>query len=718
MKWDIRKKIFAFMLAGSIFCLLSFCVLLLSQFLSLNRHISEKTSEMQTSVTEYVENFAQEHTRSKLEGMTKLNAQIVDYWISSVQWDVQDLSHEVTTILHNPGNYIPQPLPNANEEIILSGQPFCSYSPQLLRDGITAETAREIQLLANCSLTLKDLGDYYRNVTVASRKGYIIGVISLGQNEERINQFGHVDWRNDYDARQRSWYQKAMQVSEPTFSDVYFSVGGKMQMVCFMPYYDKTGVAGVVRVIPSVDNFFTVRKEKERPRGFIMDEHGRVIFSNLTDDFPEVGDNLLDLPEGSSLGLLYAGRNMVAGDTGYQNLFFQGKEYYLSYAPIVGRNWSIGILDDKGLLDSAVEQERSQLQVLLGKMAESFQHLYLILGLVSLVCILLPALAMLYYISKQLSQYFVAPILEFKAAAESIAHGNFQERIALQTKDELEDLSDSFNIMAERIQQYADEVAATIRKETRIRAELELAAQIQAAMLPRELPRQQAVQLSAAMYTAREIGGDFYDYYYLNEDLLAFMVADVTGRAAEAAFFSAFARTLSKNALINAWQRGESEILTATLEEVNVRLSENNESSHFIMAFMGILDIRTGQLRYAHAGYNLSLLQRGTQVLELPRIKNPVLGIMQKAAFCENSCCLQPDDTLFIYTDGVIESMNEAKEMFSKKRLLESLPVGKEPADILADIHGQLIRYMGDEEQYDDIAMMAIHWGGNADGKS
>ena len=718
MKWGIRKKIFVFMLAGSVFCLLSFCVLLLSQFRSLNQHISKETAEMQTSVMEYVENFAQEHTRSKLDGMTKLNAQIVDYGVMAVQNDVMDLSLEVSNILQNPERYIPQSLPNANEMPILSGQPFCSYSPSLLQEGITEETTQEIQLLANCSLTMEDLAKYYRNVTIASKKGYIIGMMKLAENNQPINHIGYVNWQHDYDARQRNWYKQAMQVSEPAFSGLYYSTNGNMQMACFMPYYDKDGIAGAVRIIPDIDNLLPTPMDEERTHGFILDEQGRIIFSNLPEGFPKVGDNLLDWSDGSNLGLLYAGRNMLLGEAGYQNLIFQGKAYYLSYTPFARHNWSIGILDDKDLLDHAVEQEQSHLQALLGQMAESFQRMYLFLGMMTLVCILLPALGMLYYASRQLSRYLVAPILEFKSAAELIAQGNFQERIAIHTQDELQVLSDSFNTMTERIQQYADEVAGTIRKKARIRAELEVAAQIQAAMLPKELPSNQAVRLAAAMYTARDVGGDFYDYYYLNEDLLAFMMADVSSKGAEAAFFSVLAKTLCKNALINAWQRGEPELLTAALEEVNVRLLENNESNHFIMAFVGILNIRTGQLRYAHAGRNLALLQREMQVQELPRVNNPVLGVMQKVVFSETSCFLSPKDTLFICTDGVIEALNEAKEMFSKKRLMDNLPEGKEPSDIIADIYGQLVDYMGTEEQHDDIAMMAINWGGNADGKS
>ena len=290
---------------------------------------------------------------------------------------------------------------------------------------------------------------------------------------------------------------------------------------------------------------------------------------------------------------------------------------------------------------------------------------------------------------------------------------------AIQTGDEVEILADSFRKMEEDMISYIRSLVTVTAEKERIGAELNVAAQIQADMLPRSFPAfpdRREFDIYAMMDPAREVGGDFYDFFLVDPDHLAVVIADVSGKGVPAALFMVIARTLIKNHA----QGGESP--KDVFAQVNEQLCEGNDAGLFVTAWMGILEISTGQFVYANAGHNPPLLRRAGERFEWLR-SHPgfVLAGMEGSRYQEYALTLAPGDTLYLYTDGVTEAVNAGQELFGEERLQEAL--NEEPGlpvrRLLPRIRGCIDAFAGEEEQVDDITMLGLYYaqkGERADG--
>ena len=235
--------------------------------------------------------------------------------------------------------------------------------------------------------------------------------------------------------------------------------------------------------------------------------------------------------------------------------------------------------------------------------------------------------------------------------------------------------------------------------------ELDVAKQVQMSILPEDPPRSQTHQIQAQMTPAREIGGDFYDFFSLDEARLGLVIADVSGKGIPAALFTMVTRTLLKGAARN------SPSPAACLSTVNELLAEDNETCLFVTLFYGELDLRDGRLRYCNGGHNPPRLVRSdSQVEVIPPTGNLVLGVVPGHEYHNGEVQLAPGDTLFLYTDGITEAQNIAEEEFGEERLdahLSSLgqaSVSEVASTIVDAVHA----FTGDAPQSDDITYLAL----------
>lgn len=244
----------------------------------------------------------------------------------------------------------------------------------------------------------------------------------------------------------------------------------------------------------------------------------------------------------------------------------------------------------------------------------------------------------------------------------------------------------------------------------RIDEALKLAREIQMSMLPTSFPPfadRNRVGITAAIEPAREVGGDFYDFDYLDENHLYFCIGDVSGKGVPAALFMAVTKTLIKSRTVE--DRSTANILT----HVNEALSKNNDSSMFVTLFAGILDVTNGSLTYTNAGHNAPYLRRHDGCLErLDGCHGPLVGVMPGMVYREGCRSIGPGDLLMLYTDGVTEAMNSAGELFSEARLLEILEApGVNSTEQL--VHRTLTaveRFEHGTEQADDITLLALRF--------
>lgn len=283
------------------------------------------------------------------------------------------------------------------------------------------------------------------------------------------------------------------------------------------------------------------------------------------------------------------------------------------------------------------------------------------------------------------------------------------DAVEIKQDNELKDLADAYSCMACDLNAYIRNLKRITAAKQAIETELAVAKNIQEMLLPQIFPpftESDRFTIYATIEPAKSVGGDYYDFYLIDEDHLCVAIADVSGKGVPAALFMVIAKTIMKNhALAN---RFPDEILY----RANNQLNEDNGEGMFVTAFLGILQISTGTFRYANAGHNPPLLCRRGGVYEfLPVEKNIVLAVADDMEFTSQEIDLQPGDTLFMYTDGVTEAMNTQNEQYKEERLVRALNVSPDktpPRALLAEVRASVAAHVGAAEQSDDITMMAL----------
>ncbi len=283
----------------------------------------------------------------------------------------------------------------------------------------------------------------------------------------------------------------------------------------------------------------------------------------------------------------------------------------------------------------------------------------------------------------------------------------------IHTGDEIQQLGDAFRQMEEDMITYVHNFALVTAEKERIGAELNVATQIQADMLPRifpAFPERKEFDIFASMNPAKEVGGDFYDFFMTDDDHLGIVIADVSGKGVPAALFMVIAKTLIKNhAQFNITAPGD--VFTQT----NEQLCEGNDAGLFVTGWMGVLEISTGKFVYVNAGHNPPLLKRAGGGFDwLKSRPGFVLAGMEGVRYRENTIQLNPGDQLFLYTDGVTEATDTHKELFGEARLQAALNEAPDVpvTELLPRIRARIDEFVGEAEQFDDITMLSMLYKG------
>ena len=282
-----------------------------------------------------------------------------------------------------------------------------------------------------------------------------------------------------------------------------------------------------------------------------------------------------------------------------------------------------------------------------------------------------------------------------------ITKGDLDVTVDVRSSREFSSLSDDINSTVSTLKRYIAEAAARIDKE------LEYAKQIQLSALPKNFHEGSDYSIHAQMIAAKEVGGDFYDFYRLNDTTVAFLAADVSGKGIPAAMFMMTAKTIIKNL-------AESGIpVNAIFTKANEKLCENNESGMFVTAWMGILDLNTGKLQFANAGHNPPLLKKANgDFTYLKTRPGFVLAGMEGIRYRAGEITLSPCDRLFLYTDGVTEATNADNKLYGEDRLLDFMNRNSalEASSLLPALKQNIDEFVGEAPQFDDITMLIFDY--------
>ncbi|MDD5648408.1 MAG: SpoIIE family protein phosphatase [Dehalococcoidia bacterium] len=531
-------------------------------------------------------------------------------------------------------------------------------------------------------------------------------------------------WTTDipatFDARQREWYLRAKESRARGWTNtVIDAVSGKQKVTCFRPIFDEKhaliGVVGADVTTETINQKIIGTQVGKNGYAFLIDSKGNVIAhprmqvsGRQWDEVFETG-NLLNAkdPELKRIAM-----EMVDGMAGVGRCQLDGSDKFIAYAPISTTGWSIGIAMPIDEIVAPVQSTRERIDTATADFSDKInrQIRELLTTLIIASASIIIAVAGIAYL---LARRITRPIIALNQGVQVIGQGDLDHRLVVTTGDEIQDLAGAFNKMAENLKVYIRDLQETTSAKERIESELRVATEIQTSMLPRlfpPFPDRKEFDLYATMQPAREVGGDFYDFFFISPTKLCLIIGDVCGKGIPAALFMAISKTLLRTEALHEPSPDR------VLFNVNNTLYPDNEASMFFTGLCAVLDTESGELTIANGGHNPPLLCPSGgefQYINLP--KGLVVGAMPDTSYLSNTYTMRPHDTLVMYTDGVTEAMDSQGRLYSEARLLSCLNdlCGRNVFDIIHGVRADIETFAGGTEQSDDITMLVIEFNGS-----
>ena len=382
------------------------------------------------------------------------------------------------------------------------------------------------------------------------------------------------------------------------------------------------------------------------------------------------------------------GHAMQRGEEGIKHMYIDGKDCYVFYKPLGNTGCSMAIICPESDIFGGFDRLRQAVMSIV------------IVGL----------LFMLYFFIRIITRE-LKPLRRLAKEAETIASGQFDAPLPkLKRIDEIGQLSQSFGNMQQSLVKYIEELKTTTSQKASIESDLRIARDIQMGMLPEKFPTsddQDGVLLYASLTPAKEVGGDLFDFYIRDEKLF-FCIGDVSGKGVPASLFMAVTRSTFRT--VSAHESKPDRIVTT----MNKTIAEMNKASMFVTLFVGVLDLPTGRLYYCNAGHDAPLLV-GVGVGELPCDPNIPVGYMSTWKYTLQEARIFTGTTIFLFTDGLTESMNASYEQFKMQRIsdvaFQALTAHQqEPRQLIGRMSDAVRQFVGGAEQSDDLTMMAIQY--------
>ena len=511
---------------------------------------------------------------------------------------------------------------------------------------------------------------------------------------------GEIKYRDvPYKYFYRDWYQIPKELNRPVWSEPYYGEAGGIIMTTYsVPFYrnnsGKRQFSGVVAVDVSLNRLQKVVssiKILQTGYGFLISKNGT--FITHPDNRMIMNESIFSVAEEKNdPGLRKTGRRMIRGETGFVRLnsLLTGKKCWMAYAPVSSNGWSLAIFFPEEELTADIS---------------SLNHMTIFLfigGSLFLIAVII-----------LIAGSITKPLRSLAGAAEDIGTGNLDVSFPpVKSLDEVGKLTEALIYMKDSLKQYIKDLTETTAAKEKIESELKIAHDIQMDIIPKvfpAFPNRTEFDIYATIEPAREVGGDLYDFFFMETDHLCFTVGDVSGKGVPASLFMAVTMTLIK--------AKASKGLTPDkiLSDVNQELSINNTNLMFVTLFLGILDINTGEMEYCNGGHNPPcLIYDDGRIEPLETTGGMALGVMDGFAYQSKKVFLQEGDTLFLYTDGVTEAMNKSQELFSEERLLKGLTAmwDKPIEEIISGTMDNIRLFVRGESQSDDITMMALRFKG------
>lgn len=493
------------------------------------------------------------------------------------------------------------------------------------------------------------------------------------------------------------WYQIPRELNQPLWSEPYFDANaGNIMMATYSApiWHVRNGKPEILAIVTiDIDLQYLSRMVSDirifdHGYAFLVSKQGTFITHPVKDFISN--ETVFTLAEEYNQPYLReAGRDMISGGSGYQEVepvTRKGDKYLMTYMPIPASGWSVAVLIPKDELYAPVYR----LQRLMIALAAA--GLFLLLVLISAI-----------------ARRLTNPVKELAEAAHEIGSGNLEHKVPqFSFHNEITDLANSFRKMQTDLRIHIAAISDATAAREKIESELKIARDIQQGIVPKVFPPfadHPEIDLHAVLDSAREVGGDLYDFFFIDDVHLCFAVGDVSGKGIPASLLMAITRTL-----LRARTAPDMKPCQIT-SSINIELCRENDNAMFVTFFIGIVNLKTGQLDYCNAGHNRPwVLDSNGAISQLPQTHGTPLGLFDDMEYGCSSVVLGKGSSVVLYTDGVTEAMNEQGELFGDEQLIEALRAcnGAPPKQIISEVYGQTKKFVGIAPQSDDITLLVF----------
>jgi len=702
----LQHKIATVVLITLVVTVFAFAMLSVFQSGMLSQIVEETQAEQQRSITGISRETMRATTEYSLTSMAALQAGYANSEFTEVVDYINIMKAMAEELLKNGDALEPA--------VVLPPDPAKQGVPSaqvLFDEGVDYTKSKYLGIIGHMSEPL--LAMYANSSKIMSCFVGLQDGTHLSISTETLDRFDENGNQIPYPVTQRPWYLGAARTGKLYFTGIEEDAfSGKLCITCSAPVYldgDLIGVVGADVELANMAGF--VNASDDAVSSYIINNLGQVILAPSQNRIftARASDEAQDLRQLGSEPLAKFVSMALLKPTTLNEIELDNRTYYMAGAPMPTIGWALIMTVDKERTELLSVQMLEHMDQTNLAAQQRFRDGSARIRRITFA-IVVAILGLSQLISALATRRMVRPIESMtKNIVESGQTGRlFEMKDIYRTDDEIQVLAESFDDLSRKTKRYIEDITKITQEKERISTELELARRIQANMLPYiypAFPDRSEFDIYATMDPAKEVGGDFYDFFLIDSDHLAMVVADVSGKGVPAALFM----MMSKILINNFTMLGVSP--ARVLEQTNNAICQNNEDDMFITVWLGILEISTGRLVASNAGHEYPVVRTADGRFELYKDKHGfVLGAMEGMKYHDYEMTIDKGGMLFLYTDGVTEATNASNELFGTKRLIEAMNAsGAEgPVPLLHAVKDAVDAFVGDAGQFDDLTMLGF----------
>ena len=723
-KRGLKIKVFIMGVSLVAAAVLIFAILGVVQFVSFATIIADSASEQDKVIADTMTDTMRDVSTGTFQKYVESDAEIIDNEFRDMKHTMELLAVNVQDVMEHPENYGETEVlrPEQAEKGKCVGQLLFSRNA----DRSDKDMLKMIRQIGNLQPGMRNIVEKYETMNdclIALPEG---ATLYMDRHpEQKLDEDGNAIY---FEAQRRPYYVGAALNGTTFFAPTnYDYFNDSMEVMIGVPVFingELKAVCGGSRLLSDMEEMIEKMDLSADSYICLINETGNVVYSQMkTGELSINKSNRGSVLNSSNIELVEFIENALHGGKGCEKLTVNDEPVYIAYAPLKTVGWTLllGISEEAlekpaNALVSQVDDITEKAMAANDRMAKRAQYVII------LIAIVLVFLSMI--VSFKHSERLVRPILQLKDAGIKfieregmmLEHApDYFGKLDLYTGDEIEDLWVTMQDLEINIVTTVRSLQRVTAEKERIDTELSVATKIQSDMLPKifpAFPEKSEFDIYSTMDPAKEVGGDFYDFFLIDDDHLAVVIADVSGKGVPAALFMVIAKTIIKNVTLSGQFAGPGEILY----DVNNRLCEGNDEDMFVTVWLGILTISTGHLVSASGGHEYpAICPEGGSFTLVKDIHGPGLGTFEDVDFEECTLDLNKGDLLFLYTDGIPEATNADEELFGIDRMLEALNKIKDEESLETmhkRIRGYVNEFVGEAPQFDDLTMTILRYKG------